>query len=45
MREEKWIRERLVDLRQQTNGATNEWTKEHLRTGIYELELVLEDVR
>ena len=27
MREEKWIRERLIGLQQQIDKSTNEWTK------------------
>ena len=43
MRDEKWVRERILGLQQRVDGATDEWTKEHLRMRIDEMELVLEE--
>ena len=45
MREEENIRERLIGLQHHVDRSANEWTKEHLRTRIDELEWVLEEVR
>jgi hypothetical protein len=42
VRSESEIRDRLADVNQRLEAATNEWTREHLRMRKSELEWMLE---